>query len=317
MRTHLILGAGLIGTALADTLVARGDTVRVASRSGTRLPGAHSAIADAADAPAIAELARDADTIFVCTNPPYPDWADAWPPVFAAAGAAARDTGARLVLMGNLYAHGRVSGSMTAQDPPRPVESKGRIRQAGWESLKAAHDRGDIRAAEVRASDYFGPGAGPTAHLGRRFFAPLLGGKTAWCVGDPTQPHAWSYIPDIATTLVAVADATDDHFGRPWLVPSHARSQQEIAREVSALAGATGRVRGVPPIALRGLGLVSPQMREVERVSYQFNSPFTVDARDSERDLGVRATPWASAIATTVAAYAAEAARGSRRSEGR
>ena len=312
MHTHLILGAGLIGTALAHTLVTRGDHVRVASRSGTRLPGTRSAVADAADAHAIAELAGDADTIFVCTNPPYPEWAAAWPPVFAAAVGAARDTGARLILMGNLYAHGRVSGPMTAQDPLHPVESKGRIRQAGWDSLKEAHDRGDIRAAEVRASDYFGPGAGPTAHLGRRFFAPLLGGKTAWGVGDPAQPHAWSYLPDIAATLVALADAADDRFGRPWLVPSHSRSRQEIAHEVSELTGMSGRVRGIPAIALRGLGLVSPQMREVERVSYQFSSPFTVDARDSERELGVRATPWASALATSVAAYAAEAEREAR-----
>ncbi|GAA1315955.1 NAD-dependent epimerase/dehydratase family protein [Leucobacter albus] len=303
MPTHLVLGAGLIGAALTRELAARGDRVTVASRRGTPLPGATPVALHAGSPADVSRAARGTDTIFLCTNPPYPAWATEWPPVFEAAIAAARNSGASLVVMGNLYAHGRVTHPMTAADAPRPAEHKGEIRARGWADVLAAHSRGEIRAVEVRASDYFGPGAGPTAHLGHRFFDPLLAGKTAWAVGDPAQPHAWSYLPDIARTLVAAASAPSGLWGRPWLVPSHARSQRDIAAEVEAITGVAGRVRGIPTPLLRALGAFDAQLREVARCAYQFEAPFLVDTADTEAALGVTATPWGTALAETVAAY--------------
>ena len=35
---HVVLGAGAVGMAVAETLVARGESVRVVSRSGLREP---------------------------------------------------------------------------------------------------------------------------------------------------------------------------------------------------------------------------------------------------------------------------------------
>lgn len=303
MTHHLVLGAGLIGSELTRQLSAAGNTVAVASRSGTQLPHATALALHANDTANLRAAAHRASTIFVCVNPAYADWTAEWPPIFDAVTAAARDTGARVVLMGNLYAHGRPERPMTAHDALTPVESKGRVRAAGWNGLLAAHQRGEVQAIEVRASDYFGPGAGPTAHLGRRFFQPLIEGKTAWCVGDPAQPHAWTYLPDIARTLVAAAGAPDVCWGRAWLVDSHAPSRLDIAEEVSRLAHARGDVRGISTLALQALGIFSPTMREIARSSYQFTAPFLVDASETVQTLGVAATPWASALSQTVVAY--------------
>jgi nucleoside-diphosphate-sugar epimerase len=302
MNKHLVVGAGLIGRPLAERLAARGDTVTIATRSGSTAVGATARVLDANDPAAFAQAATDVSTIFVCTNPPYTDWAAQWPPIFEAVIAAASATGARIVMMGNLYPYGSPTGAMTEHSPETTTEAKGLIRQAGWAKMRATHDVGHIRAVEVRASDYFGPGATGTAHLGESFFTAVLGSKTAHVVGKPRLAHSWSYLPDIVTTLIAAADHTGE-WGRIWHVPSGTVSRADIAGQLNAHYGTRGKVSGYPQLLLRSLGVVNPMMHEVWASSYQFVVPYVIDSTETERELGVTATPWIEALVATAESY--------------
>ncbi len=302
MSHQLVVGAGLIGANLARLLAERGDEVVLGTRSGTAVDGTRAITLDAGDAEAFAAAASGAATIFLCTNPPYTRWPTEWPPVFAAAIEAARRSGAALVIMGNLYGYGAPDGPMTEHSPERTTETKGRVRLAGWHSALAAHERGDIRAVEVRASDYFGPGSTGTAHLGAAFFHAALRSKKAMVVGDPALPHSWSYLPDIASTLAAAGDSAE--WGRVWHVPSgEALPRTVIMDQLNTHFGSSGRVAGYPQWLLRSLAAVNPMMREVEASSYQFRMPFVIDSAETERLLGVRATPWPEALVTTADSY--------------
>ncbi|MDJ0350817.1 NAD-dependent epimerase/dehydratase family protein [Cryobacterium sp. PH29-G1] len=302
MKTHLVVGAGHIGRPLAERLAERGDSVTIATRSGSSAVGTTARILDARDPAAFTQAAVNASTIFLCTNPPYTDWAAQWPPIFAAAIAAAMATGARIVAMGNLYPYGAPTGAMTEQSPETTIETKGLIRRAGWAALRAAHDAGDIRAVEVRASDYFGPGATGTAHLGESFFTAVLRSKTAHVVGKPQVEHSWSYLPDIVATLIAAADFTGD-WGRIWHVPSGTFSRSDIVAQLNAHYGTRGKVSGYPQWLLRSLGLANPMMHEVWASSYQFVLPFIIDSTETERALGITATPWNDALFATAQSY--------------
>ncbi|MGY4859892.1 NAD-dependent epimerase/dehydratase family protein [Cryobacterium sp. AP23] len=302
MPQHLIVGAGWVGSELARQLVARGDDVTVATRSGTVLPGTTSRTLDASDPVAFVLAAERMDTIFLCTNPPYPDWARRWPPVFAAAIAAASVSGAGLVVMGNLYPYGSPAGPMTEHSPETTTESKGLIRRNGWRRVLEAHEHGEIRAVEVRASDYFGAGVTGTAHLGEAFFRQVLASKTARVVGLPAALHSWSYLPDIAATMIAAAGYAGD-WGRIWHVPSGAYSRTDIAGQLNSRFGSHGVVAGYPRWMLRALGVASPLMREVDKSSYQFRVPYVIDAQETERELGVAATPWDDALVAVAESY--------------
>ncbi|UKA62704.1 NAD-dependent epimerase/dehydratase family protein [Arthrobacter sp. FW306-04-A] len=303
MASHLILGAGLVGGTLAGQLTARGDQVILGTRSGTTVPGAAPVKLDAGNPAAVTQAAHGADTIFVCTNPHYTDWVADWPPIFDAVIKAARDSGAALVLMGNLYAYGSPEGPMTEHSPLATTEKKGLVRKSGWEKVLAAHERGELRAAEVRASDYFGPGAaGMSTHLGAGFFEPVLASKTARVVGDPALEHSWSFLPDIAATLIAAGDHTGE-WGRAWHVPSASVPRSEIVRQVNERWGVKGRVASIPEWSLRALGTVVPILREISASSYQFRTPFVIDSTETQKVLGVRATPWDEALEVTVDSY--------------
>jgi len=308
--SHVVVGAGLIGRRVAHLLMERGDALTLLTRRGTELPGARAVAADASDTAALTAAADGARTIFLCANPPVysaEEWARVWPPIFRAAIAAAHDTGAALVVMGNLYPYGLPDGPMTEHSPELTTSPKGLIRKAGWEAVKAANDAGELRGVEVRASDYFGPGAAATAMLGDRFFVPVLDSRVARVVGHPDLPHSWSYLDDIAATLVA-ASRYGGEWGRIWHVPSgEPHAMHEIAETVDGWYGAKGRVAPIPQGVLRTLALFSPQLKGVLDESYQFRNPFVIDATETEQKLGVHATPWEQALRATAESYRAAA----------
>ena len=67
MRTYLVLGAGPIGRATASSLVRRGHTVKVGTRSGTAVEGAQALTLDATDTAALTAAATGCDAVVICT----------------------------------------------------------------------------------------------------------------------------------------------------------------------------------------------------------------------------------------------------------
>lgn len=307
MNTSLIIGAGTIGTALADHLTADGREVTLASRSGSARGDLRVASLDATDAAAVTAAARGHEVIVLTTSPrEYHRWPELWPPMLDAAVAAASSTGAKLLMMGNLYAYGEGSRMpMTEHSPLLATDSKGLVRKALWETALAAHERGDLRCAEVRASDYFGPGAGRTAQLGSAFFTPAIAGRRTSVFGSPTAAHSWAYLPDIVRTLAAVAES-DDAWGRPWHVPTAApMSRAEIIEGVNAITGLSATATPYARWQLRMAGLFSPAIRAANDSLYQFSDPFISAAPETERVLGVTATEWDQSLPATVDWYRA------------
>jgi len=300
--THLIVGAGQIGRRLARHLAEIGRPVTLASRSSVEAPGVSMVTVDASDQDALTAIAQDAEIIYLTTSPSqYHRWPELWPPILSSVLAAAR--GRKLVMMGNLYAYGRADMPMTEHSPLVPADPKGEIRRDLWLRALEAHERGEVEAVEVRASDYFGPGVERTAMLGARFFEPLLHDQSARVIGDVTMPHSWTYLDDIATTLMAAGDYRGE-WGRAWHVPASATmSCAAIADEVKEQYGGSGKVVAMPGGLLRALSIVSPSLRALRDSSYQFTSPFIIDATETSKLLRVEATPWPQALEATVAAY--------------
>jgi nucleoside-diphosphate-sugar epimerase len=303
MATHVIVGAGPVGSATAMLLAERGDQVRVLTRRGTGPQHANVELvaADAGDAAALRRLAGGAVALYNCANPPYHRWPTDWPPIASALLSAAESSGAVLVTANNVYGYGPVDVPMTEDLPFDPPTVKGRIRAKMWHDALAAHTAGRIRATEARASDYLGPGA---ASMFTFMVLPrVLAGKRAIVPADLDAPHSWSYPGDVARTLVALA-GDERAWGRPWHVPTDRPvSIRDLATRAAALAGAgTPRLSRMPMALLRLGGLFNPTARELPELAYEFDRPFILDSTRTTATFGIEPTPLDQVLRSTVAA---------------
>jgi nucleoside-diphosphate-sugar epimerase len=305
---HVIFGTGAIGLATLDALRRRGETARLVNRSGTaRVPDDVEVIGgDARDPVFATEVARGATVVYQTLNPPYPEWSAQFPLLQAGVLAAAEATGARLVSMENVYMYGRPAGRLLMEDCAYEAHTrKGRLRGRMAHDLLAAHDAGRVEVAIGRASDYFGSRGGGQSNLGDRVFPAALTGKTATVLGDPDQPHTYTYVPDIGEGLATLGEHPDAA-GQVWHLPNDpdTRTTRQLVAIAYRQAGRPrGKLRRLPPVLLRALGLVNPTMRELVEMQYQFEEPFVVDSSKITNKLGVEATPVEEALGTTLQEY--------------
>jgi nucleoside-diphosphate-sugar epimerase len=303
MNLHVIAGAGPVGSATAVRLAAAGHQVRIITRSGAGpdAGGIEKIAADAADPGRLASLAAGAAVIYNCASPPYHRWPQDWPPLAASMLAAAEHTGAVLVTMSNLYGYGPAGHPLTERDPLAAAGPKGRTRAKVWTDALAAHQAGRVRAAEARASDFFGPGVRGQSPVGQRSIPRLLAGRPIAVLGDLDAPHSWTYIPDIATALITLG-AEPRAWGHAWHVPTgEAMSQRDIFTALARIAGAPApRLRPVPPWPIQAAGLVVPYLREFGEIAYQFTGPFVMDSAAFHDTFGIGPTPAGEALTATV-----------------
>jgi len=305
MGRQVIVGAGTIGRELATRLSRAGHEVVVVSRRGTRpeATGVDAVALDATDTGGMRAITRGADVLYNCANPTsYQRWLRDWPPVAASLLGAASEAGAVLVTLSNLYAYGHVGHAICEDDALSATSTKGRVRAAMWRDAKAAHDAGAVRATEIRASDYFGPGITSTGVLGDRVVPRVLDHEAITLLGDLDAPHSWSYADDVARAL-EVAGRDERAWGRGWHAPTAApRSPREAVSCLADAAGlATPPVRRVPWAVVRAAGLVAPQLRGLHEIRYQFDEPFVVDSTAFTATFGEAPTPFDQACAATVA----------------
>lgn len=307
MSTHLVVGAGSVGSALASQLAAAGDDVVVVTRSGSGpdQPGVRRVAADASSLDALMLAAPEAVAIHNCANPPYHRWAQDWPPMASAFIGYAERTGAVLVTCSNLYGYGPVNGPMAESLPLAATGTKGRVRAQMWRDAKAAHDAGTIRATEVRGSDYIAP-SDQTRISSARVVPRVLQGKSVSLLGPVDQPHTWTSPIDVAR-LMAITATAPEAWGYAWHVPSNApRTQRQVVDELADAAGVPHvKVSQVPGPMVAMLGLVNPVMREMAETSHQWDRPFVMDDTAARQAFGMEPTPWPEILDSVVAYYRA------------
>ncbi len=329
---HVVVGAGPIGSGVARTLASQGHRVRIVTRSGSApapaapttsapaipaTPAIQPVAADAADEQALADLTVGAAALYNCANPPYHRWPELWPPIARSLLGAAEKSGAVLVTISNLYGYGPASESigrsgydaghpMTEQTPLAATGEKGKVRARMWHDAQEAHQAGRIRAAEIRASDYVGPGA--NAVLGDRVVPRVQRGQAVTVIGRADLPRTWSFTEDVARMAV-VAGSDPRAWGQAWHVPSgQPRTQRQAVDDLARVAGVKAvPVRTLARPVVYGLGIVSPLMRELRETEYQFSEDFVMDSSAARVTFGLTPAPWDYVIAAVLGSFSGPA----------
>ncbi|MET7736608.1 NAD-dependent epimerase/dehydratase family protein [Streptomyces sp. NPDC005402] len=283
----MIVGRGAAASKTALLLAEDGERVRMISRTGggPDHPLIDKVTADATDTDRLTELVEGADTLFTTAAPPYHLWPEQFPILSASLLSAVKRTGVTYVMLGNLYAYGPVSGPITPDLPLAATGPKGRARARVWEEAAAS----GVKVTEVRAAQFYGAGAVSVFSL--MVQRQVMEGKLVLVPQELDVPHSYSAVGDTARTLVA-ASRNEQAYGRAWHAPTATLSVRELAVRLAELAGAPEpRMEEMTERDLTLLAFTEPFWAEMHEVLTKPGEPFVVDYSETEKTLGVSATP--------------------------
>jgi nucleoside-diphosphate-sugar epimerase len=293
---HVIGATGSFGLHAAEALMKHGWRIRALARdpaaAATKL-GARTPIdwvkGDAMDGASVVAAARGVQLIVHAANPPgYRNWQGTVLPMIESSMAAAKATGARLAIPGNVYNYGPDAGPAITEDAPQsPATRKGAIRVEMERRLRAASEDG-VKVLILRAGDFFGPAA-PNSALAWMTLRSKGRVTAVLAPGRADVGHAYAYLPDLAETLARLADAEDRlgafevfHFRGHYL-----EHNGELANTIRAV---TGQPRlPVWPFPWAVVTLASPfveTLHELLEMRYLWKRPIGLDNGKLVRFLG-------------------------------
>ncbi len=301
-KLSVVTGAGPVGWTIAEQLAGRGQRVRILTRSGSgpEHPLVERVAGDANDPAQLGSTLAGAAAVFHCIHGSAYT-AEAWEAELPAAEQAvlnaAQEAGAVVVFPESLYAYSEPDRVMAESSPRAATGGKRGVRAALLEARAAAN----APTVSVVAGDFFGPRV-RMAHAGERMVPAILAGRNLSVVGSASQPHSFTYVPDLAAAMIAAAE-TPSAWNKVWHAPTGtALTQRELAQAFAQTAGLPApKLRVLPGWALRTAGIFSFDARELAEMLYQFEKPFIMDSSHTEAALGVSPTPLHEATAATVA----------------
>ena len=304
----LVIGAtGSIGGEVARNLLARGWQVRGLNRDPDRAAktgpaGIEWVRGDAMIEADVVEAARGARVILHGANPPgYSNWARLLPPMLENTIAAARASGARIILPGNVYNYGPDAWPrFTETSPQNPKTRKGAIRVALEQRLEAVSAEG-VRSLVVRAGDFFGPRSG-SSWLTEGWVQKGKPLKAVSLPGPAEVTRAWAYLPDFADSIVSLAELDADL--PAFSVFNHAGHQLTGGQMAEALERVAGRKLTRKALPWFAMAVVSPfveTLREMLEMRYLWDNDVLPDNAKLVATLGAEPhTPLDQALRTAL-----------------
>ena len=307
-RTALVLGAtGGIGSETARALSRHGWKIRALARSGRPADSTSSwewIKGDALDRDSIVAAAQGTDVIVHAVNPSgYRNWATLVLPMIENTIAAAKTSGARIVLPGTIYNYGPDAFPVLREDSPqRATTHKGKIRIALEEKMQAAAREG-VRSLIVRFGDFFGPKAGNN-WFSQGLVKPNRPVTSIMNPGPKGIGHAWCYLPDAGETFAQLMDRETElaeferfHFRGHW--------DEDGSQMIAAIRRAAGNenipVRPLPWWFFRLASPFNETFRELYATRSLWDTPIELDNTRLVRFLGNEPhTPLQTAVETTL-----------------
>lgn len=298
-----ILGAnGVIGRELSRHLPEFSNRLRQVSRSPKPVNATDELFrADLLDAKATADAVAGSQITYLVAGLRYDHkvWEEQWPRVMRNAIDACKRHGSALVFFDNVYAYGRVNGVMTEDTPYNPCSRKGEVRARIATMLMDEVKRGELRAAIVRAADFYGPGAVLSVTYAT-VTERLKAGKTPQWIGNAKAVHTFTYTRDAGRSLALLGN-TPSAYGQVWhaVTSKELMTGEQYVRLSCEVARRPYSLQVAPRWMLTLIGIFVPLVRENIEMLYQFEHDYRFDSSKVERALGLKPTAYRDGIAAT------------------
>lgn len=241
------------------------------------------------------EAARGCDVVLNAFNPALTEWQQHALPLTYSAIAVAEESGATLIFPGNLWNYGSDMPLVIDENTPmQPTIRKGRMRVEMEQRIREACERG-MRAIVLRAGDFFGAGRGSWFDL---LIAKDISQSRLIYPGPFTAIHAWAYLPDLAATLVGLAErrqsvAPFESFG----FAGHTMTGNQLIATIEDITGAKFNASRLSWWMLKSIGRLSRMGRELAELEYLWRVPHRISGDKLQAAIGdVPHTPLPDAI---------------------
>jgi nucleoside-diphosphate-sugar epimerase len=299
----LVLGAaGRLGFTAAEAFRDAGWRVRGLVRPGraNAVPRKVEAVEAVTRDEAVA-AGRDCDVVLNAFNPVVTEWQKNAMSLAYAAIATAEENGATLLFPGSVWNFGRdMPPVLDESTPMNTTMRKGRMRIEIEQRIREACDRG-IRAIILRAGDYFGAGKGSWFDL---VITKEIALQRLTYPGPLDVVHAWAYLPDLAQTMVRLAERRAS-FGscETFGFSGHAVTGIQL---VAAIEGATISKFNIRPMSwwmIKTFGQLLAIGRELAELEYLWRVPHRISGDKLKAAIGeVPHTPLPDAVAASLRA---------------
>ena len=217
------------------------------------------------------EAAKGVDVIVNGLNPPnYKGWKETLPKIARQVVAAAKASGATLILPSNVYNYGAQPGVWDENTPHLATTKKGKIRIQMEQILR---DSG-VQVILLRGGDFLD--SKPSGNFIDFLTSKLAKGKLIY-PGRADVAHAWAYLPDMARAAVGLAEirgqlSTFEDVPFTGLTITG----EELRLAFEALEGRAIKLTGFPWLMMKLLSPVWGLAREIPEMRYLWDMPHSL-----------------------------------------
>lgn len=239
------------------------------------------------------DAAWGADLIVNAWNPAYPDWARDVPKLTAQIIDTAKDTGAAVLIPGNIYNYGTDLLQILTEDTPhRATNPLGRIRIEMEQAYKSA----GVKTIILRAGDFI-----DTQNSGNWFdriiTAKAHKGRIDY-PGNPDIPHSWAFLPDVTDMAACLAGRLDalDIFTQ-LNVPGFTLTGHQLAEAIARVTGKPQKLHQMSWLPIQLARPVWPLAKHLLEMRYLWDTPHQIGSNKIDTLLpGFQMTPLESAL---------------------
>ena len=218
------------------------------------------------------DAAWGASVIVNAWNPPYQDWGVQVPEMTKNIIEVATASKASVIIPGNVYVYGENAPHELGHDTPHLAQNPlGRIRTA----MEAAYRNADIQTIVVRGGDYI------DTEASGNWFDMVMAKKVTkgvFTVPGPLEcPRAYSFLPDVAATMVALANKRNSLAKFEDVnAPSYTLTGSEFAKTVSDVIGQPVTAKKMPWWPIKMLRPIWPIARGIVEMQYIWKMPHSL-----------------------------------------
>lgn len=263
-QTVLILGgSGKIGSHAAEAFWNAGWQIRQYDRKAGDMVSA----------------AQGAAVIVNGLNPPaYHNWERTIPEITNQVIAAAKESGATVIIPGNIYNFGNQPGVLDENTAQTPHTKKGRVRV----EMEERYRESGVQTIILRAGNFIDP-TGNGDIMSMLIMRDIIKGKIT-AAADPKTIQAYAYVPDWGRAAVQLAEKRRElaqFEDVPF--PGHAFTTADLHATVAAHSNRNIRINRFPWWIMTLLSPFWELAREMREMRYLYEMPHHISAAKFNR----------------------------------